>query len=127
MRSDSYFANDGDGFNAATLGSLAVSIIVLVVVSLSKNPTVAASAASAPTGIPLALWIATTRAEANGEDAGQAMVTFLVGCFKGIASTACFVAVAYASARFGLTSGPLSTVLAGFAGWYLCAQTLAGR
>ena len=106
----------------ATFGSLFISIAVLVVVSLSKNPTIAAFAASAPTGIPLALWIASTRG--GPEESQRAMLEFLVGCFKGIGSTFCFVACSFASVRTGLTATAIPTILVGFAGWYVCTAVL---
>ena len=109
--------------SAGSVGSLIVSCLVLIVVAFAENPTVAAIAASAPTGIPLALWIVASQ-EGHESAQAEAMLTFLKSAFTGVASTGCFVAAAYASVRFGITLRVFPTVCIGLIGWYAATKTL---
>merc|ERR1719245_489001 len=99
-----------------TYGSVVISILVLIgveVAARSETPTLAAVAAAVPTGIPLALFIVSSK---QGKKLGSAALTsFSDACLRGSVGTVAFALAMRAVARRGGTWPWMA--LAGYASW----------
>lgn len=112
----------GGGGGAATAAAdLLVSVAVLVAVSMaahSGSGLMAAVFSTAPTGVPLSLWLV-HRAAASSAAGGAALETFLRACIKGTVALACFCLGALACVRRSDGAPPSLALLlvAGFGSW----------
>ena len=83
----------GGGGDSARAADLVLSIAVLIAVSLaahSGSTWLAAVFSTAPTGVPLSLWLVVRAAGAGGSDPALAVEPFLRACIKGTLALASF-------------------------------------
>ena len=110
----------GGDVDGALVGDLTISIVVLLAVALaarSGSALVAAICSTAPTGVPLSLWLLPRAA--TTKSGTLSVEGFLLACLKGVLALACFCLGALGVARTSTTEDPaLSALLAaGFASW----------
>ena len=101
--------------------STAISVLVLLLVGWAaeqQNTLLAAVASTAPTGVPLSLFIVASR---NPHPA--VLVNFTRSLCLGVFSTLVFAIAAHVAARVGMRLG--GVLVAGFAGWALSWLALA--
>ena len=101
--------------------STAISVLVLLLVGWAaeqQNTLLAAVASTAPTGVPLSLFIVASR---NRDPA--VLVNFTRSLCLGVFSTLVFAIAAHVAARVGMRLG--GVLVAGFAGWALSWLALA--
>ena len=102
--------------------STAISVLVLLLVGWAaeqQNTLLAAVASTAPTGVPLSLFIVASR---NPRDPAV-LVNFTRSLCLGVFSTLVFAIAAHVAARVGMRLG--GVLVAGFAGWALSWLALA--
>uniref|UniRef100_A0A7S3W566 Uncharacterized protein n=1 Tax=Emiliania huxleyi TaxID=2903 RepID=A0A7S3W566_EMIHU len=110
----------GGGGGAAAM-DLVVSMLVLVAVSAaarSSSPLLAAVFSTAPTGVPLSLWLVRRAAPSAGGSSSAALDQFLTSCIKGVLALAGFCCGALAVVR--KTGGPPTLpglLVAGYGSW----------
>ena len=102
------------GMDAALLSDLGISVLVLLGVAFaarSGSSLVAAVFSTAPTGVPLSLWLV--------HRAGDTVMVenFLLACTKGAAALACFCLGALALVRTSPTPSFAALLSVGFASW----------
>ena len=104
--------------------STAISVFVLLFVSWcaeQENALLAAAASTAPTGVPLSLFIVASR---NPGARGQpVLIAFTRSLVMGVLSTLVFAVAAHLAARQGLRVGGVLVV--GYAAWALCWMALS--
>ena len=103
--------------------STAISVLVLLLVGWAaeqQNTLLAAVASTAPTGVPLSLFIVASR---NPRDDPAVLVNFTRSLCLGVFSTLVFAIAAHVAARVGMRLG--GVLVAGFAGWALSWLALA--
>ena len=106
----------GGGGLASQTADLLISVLVLVAVSAAAqygSPMLAAVFATAPTGVPLSLWLV-HRAAKSGD---ASLETFLLACTKGTAALACFCFGGLILTRLSFSPSLASLLLVGYGSW----------
>ena len=111
------------GAFSETAADLTISMIVLVGVALaarSGSSLVAAIFSTAPTGVPLSLWLVHRAASSSSSEGNLSIEAFLVAVVKGSAALAAFALGALALVKAAGEVPSLSALLcAGFSSWAL--------
>ena len=111
----------GGGLSSETAADLTISMLVLVGVALaarSGSSLVAAIFSTAPTGVPLSLWLVHRAASSSGSN--LSIEAFLVAVVKGAIALAAFALGALALVKAAGDVPSLGALLgAGFASWAL--------
>lgn len=124
----SLLALRGGSIDGGALADLLISVIVLLAVALaarSANTVLAAVFSTAPSGVPLSLWLVHRAARASG--GAQQVETFLVAVIKGGLALSSFAlgALALCKLQSGLEAPSLTVLLgAGFTSWALAWSLL---
>lgn len=115
------------GVNGDVAADLLISVTVLLAVALaarSGSSLMAAVFSTAPTGVPLSLWLVHRAATSSADPstAGGSVLSiegFLIACLKGVAALASFCLGALALARSSAPATPsfLALLATGYASW----------
>ena len=121
----------GGGGSASMWADLGISVLVLGAVATaahSGSTLMAAVFSTAPTGVPLSLWL--VHRAASTEGGSLALESFLRSCIKGVLALGCFCfgALALVRLRPSPADGSLPSVgallAAGYTGWAVAWMVL---
>lgn len=110
----------GGGGRFGMWADVGVSVLVLLAVSgaaHSGSSLLAAVFSTAPTGVPLSLYLVHRATTAGGKMLRPELEAFLLACIKGVLALACFCGGALGVLRAGVEPSLPLLLAAGYLGW----------